>query len=186
MDPADLDPRDSWNAGADAYVHFVDSGADYYRHLVHGPALLQACGDVRGLRVLDVGCGHGYFCRQLAAGGAVVTGVDLSDELIAAAVARDWSWFARPWFAARPCCSHDRGYAAPLRSGDRLRGHLGLARTSARAFTRHDRAAQEQLSPPDSPRLPPLQRSGEAGGPRWALPAQGLGQLHVIRRLGEE
>lgn len=33
---------------------------------------------VRGLRVLDAGCGHGYYFMGLALGGAQVTGVDLS------------------------------------------------------------------------------------------------------------
>jgi 2-polyprenyl-3-methyl-5-hydroxy-6-metoxy-1,4-benzoquinol methylase len=89
MDPADLDPRNAWNAGAEAYIHFVDSGADYYRRLVHAPALLAACGDVRGLAVLDLGCAHGDFSRRLATAGASVTGVDLSDSLLAAAVARE-------------------------------------------------------------------------------------------------
>jgi ubiquinone/menaquinone biosynthesis C-methylase UbiE len=38
---------------------------------------------------LDLGCGHGYFSRQLAAAGASVTGVDVSDDLLAAAVATE-------------------------------------------------------------------------------------------------
>jgi SAM-dependent methyltransferase len=59
--------------------------ADYYRAEVHGPALLNACGDVRGLRVLDLGCGEGYFSRTLAAAGARVTGIDVADELIQSA-----------------------------------------------------------------------------------------------------
>jgi SAM-dependent methyltransferase len=89
MDPAELDARRAWNAGADSYIHFIDSGADYYRHLVHAPALLVACGDVRGLTALDLGCGHGDFSRRLAAAGATVTGADLCDNLLAAAVARE-------------------------------------------------------------------------------------------------
>lgn len=84
--PAELDAREAWNAGADAFVHFVESGADYYRHLVHGPALLAACGDVRAKQALDVGCGHGYFSRLLARAGAAVTGIDVSDKLIERAI----------------------------------------------------------------------------------------------------
>jgi 2-polyprenyl-3-methyl-5-hydroxy-6-metoxy-1,4-benzoquinol methylase len=89
MGPAELGARRAWNAGAEAFVEFVESGADFYRLLVHGPALLAACGDVRGARALDLGCGHGYFSRLLARAGATVTGIDVSDELIARAVERE-------------------------------------------------------------------------------------------------
>jgi 2-polyprenyl-3-methyl-5-hydroxy-6-metoxy-1,4-benzoquinol methylase len=77
-----MDARDSWNNGADGYIQFIESGADYYRTLVHGPALLDACGDVNGKRVLDIGCGYGYFSRKLAEQCAQVSAVDISDRLI--------------------------------------------------------------------------------------------------------
>ena len=72
----------AWDAGADAWDAFVESGADFYRLEVHGPGLLGACGDVTGMRVLDVGCGQGYFSRRLAERGAHVIGVDVSVALI--------------------------------------------------------------------------------------------------------
>jgi hypothetical protein len=90
---------------------------------------------------------------------------------------------SRPLRGMRQVAAHCLSLALICRP--RLGSHVRLARASPRSFARHDRAAQEQFAPPDSPGLPPLQRSGEAGGPRRALPAQGLGQLHVIRRLGE-
>ena len=67
-----------------------------------------------------------------------------------------------------------------------LDSHIRLAWPSPRSLARHDCAAQEELAAPDSPRLPPLPCSGQAGGPPRALPAQSLGRLHVIRQLGEE
>lgn len=74
--------RRAWDAGAESWDDFVESGADYYRTEVHGPGLLVACGDVSGLRVLDLGCGQGWFSRQLARHGARVTGVDVSSEML--------------------------------------------------------------------------------------------------------
>lgn len=44
--------------------------------------MLEALGDVTGRRVLDIGCGEGRFCRVLAALGADVTGIDLTEALI--------------------------------------------------------------------------------------------------------
>ncbi|MBB1158735.1 class I SAM-dependent methyltransferase [Amycolatopsis sp. DR6-1] len=51
------------------------------QHLVN-PVLLRLLGDVRGRRVLDAGCGNGYFSRMLAARGAEVTGVEPAESVI--------------------------------------------------------------------------------------------------------
>jgi 2-polyprenyl-3-methyl-5-hydroxy-6-metoxy-1,4-benzoquinol methylase len=52
------------------------------RHLVN-PVLLGLLGDVRGRRVLDAGCGNGYFSRMLAERGAQVVGVEPTDAMTA-------------------------------------------------------------------------------------------------------
>ena len=44
--------------------------------------ILDALGDVRGKRALDIGCGEGRFSRLLAGLGAEVTGIDLTEPLI--------------------------------------------------------------------------------------------------------
>jgi len=44
------------------------------------PLVLLFAGDLRGKRVLDVGCGNGFTCGQLLKCGAEVVGVDLSES----------------------------------------------------------------------------------------------------------
>ncbi|MCP2336569.1 class I SAM-dependent methyltransferase [Actinomadura rupiterrae] len=46
---------------------------------------LNALGDVAGKRVLELGCGAGQWARSLAAEGASVVGLDLSEAQLAAA-----------------------------------------------------------------------------------------------------
>jgi SAM-dependent methyltransferase len=42
--------------------------------------------ELRGLRVLDLGCGYGWFCRWARSGGAAaVLGIDLSEKMLARA-----------------------------------------------------------------------------------------------------
>ncbi len=74
--------RDAWDRAADAYAHGQTSGRDYYRYEFLGPQQVALCGGVAGLRVLDVGCGSGYFAREMAKRGALVTGVDLSPRML--------------------------------------------------------------------------------------------------------
>jgi 2-polyprenyl-3-methyl-5-hydroxy-6-metoxy-1,4-benzoquinol methylase len=85
------DPAAAWDAAAPAWDDFVETGLDYWRTEVHGLALLAACGDVRSRRVLDLGCGQGWFARQLAMHGADVIGVDFSAAQIANALRHEAS-----------------------------------------------------------------------------------------------
>lgn len=50
------------------------------------PALRALLPDVRGLRVLDLGCGFGWFCRWARQQGAArVLGIDVSEKMLARA-----------------------------------------------------------------------------------------------------
>ncbi|MGP8184095.1 MAG: class I SAM-dependent methyltransferase [Thermoplasmata archaeon] len=76
------DARKAWDDAIDVWEDFQEAGKDFSRDRVHGPALLRSLGPVRGLRVLDVGCGQGRFTRRLAKLGARVTGIDWSAAMI--------------------------------------------------------------------------------------------------------
>ncbi|WP_238845163.1 class I SAM-dependent methyltransferase [Nocardia terpenica] len=79
--------------GSIAYNNYDGFAREYARHnetspynaLYERPAILHQAGDVRGLRVLDAGCGAGLHAAELIRRGAAVTGVDLSDGLLALA-----------------------------------------------------------------------------------------------------
>ena len=79
--------RDFWNRVADDWHIQVGTAGDSNRMLNSDPVIWAFAGDVRGLNVLDAGCGTGYLSNQLASRGARVTGVDFSERMIA--IARD-------------------------------------------------------------------------------------------------
>jgi SAM-dependent methyltransferase len=73
-----------------------DTIADFYEDFASDPptsavdlALLDLVGDVSGLRLLDLACGHGRFARELARRGAEVVGLDISAALLAKARAAE-------------------------------------------------------------------------------------------------
>ncbi len=79
------DRSTAWDAQAAWYDRLVgEDGSDYHKEVVL-PGAMQLLAANAGERILDLGCGQGVFCRQLAAAGIEVTGVDLSSELIAKA-----------------------------------------------------------------------------------------------------
>jgi SAM-dependent methyltransferase len=82
---AACDARRSWDAAIDVWEDFVEAGKDHSRYHIHGRALLRTIGPVRGRTILDVGCGQGFFSRQLARRGGRVTGIDWSARMIESA-----------------------------------------------------------------------------------------------------
>jgi len=67
-----------WNTNADAWTMLARMGYDICRDYLNTPAFLAMLPDVSGLIGLDIGCGEGHNTRQVAARGAVMTGVDIS------------------------------------------------------------------------------------------------------------
>jgi SAM-dependent methyltransferase len=59
----------------------MEPDGDFGRRHLLNPVLLRMLGDVRGRRILDAGCGHGYLSRMLGGRGAQVTGVEPAQSL---------------------------------------------------------------------------------------------------------
>ena len=85
-DPAEIarfsgQPDDWWDFdGPFATLHHINpSRLDF----------IERFGLLRGARVLDIGCGGGILAEGLAARGAIVTGIDLSEDALTAARNRE-------------------------------------------------------------------------------------------------
>ena len=89
------------------YAAKVDSAP--YNALYERPAMLEQLPDVEGLRILDAGCGSGWYAEQLLGRGAIVTGIDASASMLDYAAKR---------LAKNPASSRLRLQVADL--GDRL------------------------------------------------------------------
>ena len=65
-----------WDVSAAAWIETQGDFGDWSRREILDPCLDKLLGDVRGLSILDVGCGEGRYTRKLASLGARVTGID--------------------------------------------------------------------------------------------------------------
>lgn len=74
----------SWNAMGDEWLTLAQTGESRMKFIM--PWMLRYMGDVRGMTILDLGCGEGGYARKLAAAGAQVTAVDCSEPAISYAV----------------------------------------------------------------------------------------------------
>ncbi|WP_123537840.1 class I SAM-dependent methyltransferase [Halosimplex salinum] len=74
------------------YDDLADDWSEYaqvpWREQVLWPAVAELLPDLDGARVLDAGCGDGYYSAWLADRGADVLGVDLSAEMVHTAAER--------------------------------------------------------------------------------------------------
>lgn len=97
-----------WDAAAATYAQRVGGQGDsFYRRI--RAFLWSAFGDVRGLDVLDLGCGHGWLAEEFRRAGAQVTGIDGSAALLAE---------ARERYPGIRFLQHDLAYGLPAAPHD--------------------------------------------------------------------
>lgn len=82
-----IEVREKWEKTSKNWIGLVDKvtqddQGDLNRQFIIDPAMWEQIGEVKGLKILDAGCGNGYFSRALAKKGANVIGVDQSQVLI--------------------------------------------------------------------------------------------------------
>lgn len=82
-----MDTKQVYNDNAEKWLRL---GPTSLSDFTARAALFDACGDVNGQSVLDLGCGEGYCARELKRRGAGnYVGVDLSANMIEAAKVQD-------------------------------------------------------------------------------------------------
>lgn len=75
-----------WQELSFAWIKEAREGRNPTRNGLLDQPMLETCGNVVGLRILDCGCGEGRFCRRLVERGArYVLGLDLCEPMIVAA-----------------------------------------------------------------------------------------------------
>jgi SAM-dependent methyltransferase len=78
--PAGDDRPAAYDGYAETFA--ADAAVSAYNAYYDRPAVLDLIGDVRGLRVLDVGCGPGLYMAELIERGGDVMGFDQSADMV--------------------------------------------------------------------------------------------------------
>lgn len=74
--------KTSWDNVADWYDDMLEQNPDSFQKNVLMPNLIRIVDPKKGMTILDLACGQGYFSRAFHQNGAKVIGYDISKELI--------------------------------------------------------------------------------------------------------
>lgn len=72
----------AWESVARRWHKGLAERADSYHASVVAPNLLRVLKPVKGMHVIDIGCGDGFITHEMAAYGAEVVGTDISPEMV--------------------------------------------------------------------------------------------------------
>ncbi len=116
--------REGWDALATWRDYRTGERGDLWHRAILDPSLRAVLGSVRGLRILDLGCGNGYLTRRWASEGATESvGIDGSEANIRIARRRERSRRTGARFVRQ-----DAAHLAEFSTGhfDRVVAHMSL------------------------------------------------------------
>ncbi len=166
-----------WNRNADQWARDVRDGLDVYREAFTFPAFQAFLPALSGLDVVDFGCGEGTNTRRFAQDGARLTGIDLSQRMIALA----WQTEAAdPLGIAYAVRSYSDHTGLPAAAFDAVVSTMALM--DGPDFPGAMREAYRLLRPGGFLAFSILHPCFITPGLRWEKDAQGHGtELHVSR-----
>jgi SAM-dependent methyltransferase len=85
----DAEVARAWDENSKQWVRHVRAGWDRYREDFNNPMFLAFLPELAGRAVIDLGCGEGRNTREFARRGARLSGVDVSNKMIEAAIAAE-------------------------------------------------------------------------------------------------
>ncbi|MCI5119876.1 MAG: class I SAM-dependent methyltransferase [Candidatus Electrothrix sp. AUS4] len=71
-----VNDKELWDGIAEQYQKTVDN------YLLLEPFIIDICGEVSNLNILEVGCGDGFISRKLSEKNATVTGIDIAPNML--------------------------------------------------------------------------------------------------------
>jgi len=82
-------PKAEWDKVADWWDTEAGNAGVFHQQIDIDPAIFKVLGNIKNKKVIEIGCGNGYFARILVKKGAKVTATDLSSKLISHAIERE-------------------------------------------------------------------------------------------------
>lgn len=127
--------KSKWDEVADWWDKQAgESGIWHQRHDID-PVVRNVLGSVKGKKILEIGCGNGYFSRALAKKGAIVTATDISAKFIQLARAKQMSQASKIRY-----CQRDAAHLTGFKPGS---FHLVVANMMLMDIAKYHNAINE-------------------------------------------
>jgi len=85
LKPDELEAKKKYDIVAEQYHNSrtkIHPNGWLYNEYLEMPATFELLGNIKGKKILDIGCGTGIYAKKMTKKGAIVKGFDISDEML--------------------------------------------------------------------------------------------------------